>query len=87
MEYYVYITNDCNMKCTYCSVLFDTKKHGVPMQPQYSFAKLKHFITKTQEELNDNTADIYFFGGEPTVNYDIISDLIEAFNTPHTFKV
>ena len=82
MEYYVYMTNDCNMNCAYCSVLFDTVKYGVPLQPQYSFEVLEQFVTKTQELLNDNVADIYFFGGEPTVAYNRIEELIEVFNKP-----
>lgn len=87
MEYYVYITNDCNMNCAYCSVLFDTIKYGVPLHPQYSFEELECFITRTQKTLNDNIADIYFFGGEPTVNYQQIEKLIKAFNKPHDYKV
>ena len=87
MEYYVYMTNDCNMNCAYCSVLFDTVKYGVPLQPQYSFEVLEQFVTKTQELLNDNVADIYFFGGEPTVAYNRIEELIEVFNKPHEYKV
>lgn len=87
MEYYIYITNDCNMNCEYCSVLFDTKKHGIPMEPQYTFAELEYFITKNQQILNDDVADIYFFGGEPTVDYKKIEKLIEAFNKPHEYKI
>ncbi len=87
MEYYVYITNDCNMNCTYCSVLFDTIKHGVPLHPQYSFNELEKFVTKTQKLLKDDVADIYFFGGEPTVDYQKIEELINAFNVPHDYKI
>lgn len=87
MEYYVYITNDCNMNCSYCSVLFDTQKYGVPMQPQYSFAELEHFVTMTQKEINDDVADIYFFGGEPTVDFNRIGQLINAFDMPHNYSV
>lgn len=75
------------MNCAYCSVLFDTIKHGVPLHPQYSFDELECFITKTQKELNDNVADVYFFGGEPTVNYQQIKELIVAFNKPHDYKL
>ena len=87
MEYYVYITNDCNMNCAYCSVLFDTIKYGVPLHPQYSFDELERFVTRTQKDLNDGVADIYFFGGEPTVNYQRIKELIIAFNKPHNYKI
>lgn len=87
MEYYVYITNDCNMNCQYCSVLFDTKQFGVPLHPQYSFFDLERFIIMTQERLQDDVADIYFFGGEPTVNYDCIYKLMNTFNKQYSFKV
>lgn len=75
------------MNCAYCSVLFDTKKYGVPLYPQYSFKELERFVTQTQEALEDNVADIYFFGGEPTIDYNRIGELIEAFNKPHSFIV
>ena len=87
MEYYVYITNDCNMNCAYCSVLFDTQKYGVPIHPQYSFQDLERFITKTQAKLNDLVADIYFFGGEPTVDCNCIKDLIAAMEGSHNYTV
>ena len=87
MEYYVYITNNCNMNCRYCSVLFDTEKYGVPLNPQYTFEDLEKFISKTQEKLNDNIADIYFFGGEPTVDYECITKLIDAMDKPHNYKI
>lgn len=75
------------MNCSYCSVLFDTQKYGVPMQPQYSFAELEHFVTMTQKEINDDVADIYFFGGEPTVDFNRIGQLINAFDMPHNYSV
>lgn len=75
------------MNCAYCSVLFDTKKHGVPMKPQYTFEELEHFVTETQHNLDDDVADIYFFGGEPTVDYNQIEKLIEAFSKTHMYKV
>lgn len=75
------------MNCSYCSVLFDTQKYGVPMQPQYSFAELEHFVTMTQKEINDDVADIYFFGGEPTVDFNRIGQLINTFDMPHNYSV
>lgn len=87
MEYYVYITNNCNMNCAYCSVLFDTIKYGVPLNPQYSFDELEQFVSNTQAKLEDDVADIYFFGGEPTVDYTRIAMLIEAFRKPHNYKI
>lgn len=87
MEYYIYISNDCNLGCSYCSVLFDTKKHGIPLTSSYTFEDLEKFINRTQKELNDDVADIYFFGGEPTMRYDIIEKLISTMNKPHDYAV
>lgn len=87
MEYYIYITNNCNMNCAYCSVLFDTEKYGIPLMPNYDFEDLEGFITNTQKKLNDNCADIYFFGGEPTVDYKCILKLIETMEKKHDYKI
>lgn len=87
MEYYIYVTNDCNMNCKYCSVLFDTQKYGVPMKPQYTLDELEHFITETQHKLKEDVADIYFFGGEPTVDYEQIQKLMATFDKPHKYKI
>lgn len=75
------------MNCKYCSVLFDTQKYGVPIKPQYSFTELEHFVSMTQKDLNDDVADIYFFGGEPTIDFAQIDKLIDAFDKPHFYKV
>jgi len=83
----VYISNECNLGCSYCSVLFDTSRHGIPLAPTYSFEELESFITKTQHQLNDSVADIYFFGGEPTMRYDLIEQLINTMNKPHDYIV
>lgn len=87
MEYYIYISNECNLGCSYCSVLFDTKKYNVPMLPTYSFADLKHFVDRTQKQYNESIADIYFFGGEPTMRYDLIKELIDLFENTHDYSV
>ncbi len=87
MEYYIYITNACNMGCSYCSVLIDTVKHGIPIKPSYSFDELKEFIDNTQLKLNENVADIYFFGGEPTMDYSGISRLMGIMDQYCKYKV
>jgi radical SAM protein with 4Fe4S-binding SPASM domain len=69
MEYYVYMTNDCNLNCQYCSVLFDTAKKGVPTTPNYSYSKLIELINTTQKNEEDKEVAIYLFGGEPTLEY------------------
>ena len=78
MEYYLFVSNDCNLNCRYCSVLLDTKTAGIPSKPVYSISKLNKFIDTLQTKQNDRVADIVFFGGEPTLNYQFIADVIES---------
>lgn len=76
MEYFVYLTNDCNLKCDYCSVLIDCEKNNLPIKPSYSYDELITFISNTQLLTNDNEISLYFFGGEPSLEYEKIDHLI-----------
>ena len=77
MEYFVYLTNDCNLHCQYCSVLLDCKKAGLPIKPDYSIVTLVSFIEKVQKENADSEVNVYFFGGEPTMEYSAIRELAQ----------
>lgn len=76
MEYFIYMTNDCNLKCDYCSVLLDCEKNNLPIKPTYSYKELISFIKDTQTLTEDNEISLYFFGGEPTLEYGEIVNLI-----------
>lgn len=78
MEYYIFASNKCNLNCRYCSVMLKIEEFGIPAIPQYSFKELNAFICKTQKSLSDRVADIVLFGGEPTLNYSFIEDLIAS---------
>lgn len=78
MEYYVYMTNDCNLMCEYCSVLFDCKKNNVPILPSYPIKNLISFIERTQKETNDRDIRVFFFGGEPSMEYEAVERYIDA---------
>lgn len=80
MEYYIFVSNDCNLNCSYCSVLLKMENSTIPKEPMYSLDTLNRFIDSTQRQYNDNTADIVFFGGEPTLNYSFIQELISSQN-------
>lgn len=78
MEYYIFVTNDCNLNCQYCSVLLNMEKSGLPKEPIYSIDELNNFIDETQQEFSDEIADVIFFGGEPTLNYNFIKNVINS---------
>lgn len=76
MEYYIFATNDCNLNCRYCSVLLRTFENDIPLKPIYSLDALNAFIYNTQMKFHDAHAELVFFGGEPTLNYPFIRDVI-----------
>lgn len=78
MEYYIFVTNDCNLNCKYCSILLNKENSKMPKEPVYSITELNKFIALNQERLSDNNADIIFFGGEPTLNYNLIKEIISS---------
>lgn len=63
------MTNDCNLNCAYCSVLFDCRQNNVPIKPAYDLEKLIDFIDNTQKKYNRKDLVVYFFGGEPSLEY------------------
>ena len=76
MEYFVYVTNDCNLHCKYCSVLLDCEKNDLPVKPIYTNKELIEFIKGVQRSTNESEVSIYFFGGEPSLEYNDIRSLI-----------
>ena len=56
--------------------MVDARKHGIPLQPQYSIDDLNQFIESMQTKYHDKNIDIVFFGGEPTLNLSFIEDVI-----------
>lgn len=89
LEYYIFTTNDCNLNCAYCSILLNMENGFFPKEPSYSLTELNEFINVTQIRYNDDIADIIFFGGEPTLNYHFIQDVIKSqktlSNVPYKF--
>lgn len=75
------MTNDCNLHCQYCSVLLDCKKSHIPIKPTYSVLELIPFIASVQSKYNDPNVNVYFFGGEPTLEYQSIIEYIKLLKT------
>jgi len=78
MEYFTYLTNNCNLHCQYCSVLIDCQKNNLPIRPSYALEDYLAFIEDTQHKLNDDEIKIYFFGGEPSLEYDSAYQIAES---------
>ena len=81
MEYFTYLTNDCNLHCKYCSVLIDCQKNNLPIKLDYNLEDYIAFIEETQSANNDDTIVIYFFGGEPSLEYALAQRVVNLVNT------
>lgn len=78
IEYFIFVSNDCNLGCSYCSVLTNIALQKFPKEPDYKLDALVTFISNQQTLTNSNSFDVYFFGGEPTLNIQYIIELINA---------
>lgn len=87
MEYYIYVTNKCNLNCSYCSVMLEHNRTQLPDEPIYSLDALKEFVDSIQSTRPNDTARIYFFGGEPTLNFDTILSIILTFKDIKTYNI
>lgn len=65
------ITKDCNLRCSYCYETFEKK-----YMDKYQADKLTKFIKKYITQHNINTVVLSWFGGEPTLNIDIINYIL-----------
>jgi len=80
MFYHVILTSDCNLRCRYCSgkceedVFEDPDPdfdYSFPKKISYNIEHLKDFIAK------DSDATVTFYGGEPLLEIETITKLIE----------
>lgn len=85
MEFYIYLTNQCNLNCDYCSVISNTIKTAYPKNPIYSNENLLQFVLEVLEGEPSRDICIYFFGGEPTLEIGKINDIISYFNQNKAF--
>lgn len=71
MECTLYLTDNCNLRCSYCYE--GTKKNKSYMDEQ-TLIKALNFIA--ENNLPDDNIDLLFLGGEPLMNKPILSEAI-----------
>jgi uncharacterized protein len=82
VQYYVTLTLECNLKCSYCygkccddfGVDFDSLQidYSVPTSITYGLAKLQSFLRK------DPDPAIVFYGGEPLLRLDMLQRIMDS---------
>ena len=81
IEYFLFVTNDCNLNCGYCSVVKSSIEQSFPKVIDYKVKDLEHFIFITQQKHNAKSFDIIFFGGEPSLDLKNIYSIIDDFES------
>lgn len=81
MDYYIYVTKNCNISCRYCcenqewSSIKGFKNINGPV---YKIPELVDFIIKNKDILKDEDVQIIFYGGEPLLNQNWIKEFIKT---------
>ena len=73
MEYYIAVTDKCNLNCSFCF------RNGLPKRTKnkiFSAKDIQKFINMRARLDNDKTTSIVFYGGEPLLNQILIEDII-----------
>ena len=68
MLYFIILTKDCNLLCSYCGGGSDTP----PKEVQYSIDELRNFLSK------DDDPVIEFYGGEPLLRRDLMGEIMRG---------
>lgn len=80
MQYYVTLTNNCNLQCKYCyekccnDIGVDLGQleidYSIPSTINYDTGELKRFCER------DQNSTIVFYGGEPLLQIDLLEDIM-----------
>jgi len=80
MDYYIYVTKKCNLKCEYCcekqewSKIIDTTD---AIEPRYKIQDLINFIINNEKKIEKDEINIILYGGEPLLNQKWIKQFLQ----------
>lgn len=83
------VTNDCNLKCKYCYVKKERQYMTFPIAQKAIDSAYEKLLNLRKEFpdtdfIQNRTGYIYFFGGEPLLNYKLIKQVIEYTDTTYS---
>ena len=69
----------CNMDCTYCFEGVKVNKQRLDDKVDVLKQRIQEFLDHEWFQTNYDVLNISFWGGEPTLNYELIVDVIQSF--------
>lgn len=73
MEYYIFLTHNCNMRCSYCCAKRILSSDHLALTPQM-MDKIIEYISRNNRDQNNS---IVFFGGEPLLEWQVMDDFMK----------
>ncbi len=70
----LFITQECNLKCTYCYVDGGNYGSGGDMTREVAFRSVNWLIEQSKDM---KKLDIAFFGGEPLLNFTLMKEVVQ----------
>lgn len=77
------VTSTCNLACTYCSEGFEC---GLSTEFEENTSVTLDNIDEFISQISDERKDIYFWGGEPFVNWEFCKGVMEKFQDDENFS-
>lgn len=72
---YLLLTGDCNYNCKYCFIESNLKEKNTYMTPETAKKAIEFFKKNIDPEIK--TKKIYFYGGEPLLNFQALKVAVE----------
>ena len=84
---FIYLTEDCNVQCSYCYVRRNRKKRRVAQTMNVKTAlQTVRFIEILVKQRSLQEIYIVFYGGEPLLNWDSLVKIVESINNSSILK-
>lgn len=74
MQYTIWLTYACNLKCTYC---YEEKEKRNLYLSKEKARQLLTYIKDRSDTYSDNNISIVLHGGEPLLNYEVLCYIVE----------
>ena len=74
MQYTIWLTYACNLKCAYC---YEEEKRNLFLSKERA-KQLIDFIKNRSNTYSDNNISIVLHGGEPMLNYEVLCYIVES---------
>ncbi len=80
MEYYLFLTDRCNISCSYCSAGRVVSRKDGRLFPKERFPELVEFIKRNRKYQKNGSGEdiVIFFGGEPLLEWQLIEEFFKS---------